>query len=177
MKKKFIGLKKMMSGGPKATAELDASKDPMDYYRENAEPSITGLKGIAFSDGGKVPQVEESAYGLPEIEKAVKQLMSHQKVTAGMDSPIVGMGSMGLTTENQAPQMAARAILGQSEVNDPNNITHTTNVNLYGKNGQHLKDELYHGEPSFNQLQELLHKTSQNYGAQPEMQIYRRPIK
>lgn len=40
--------------GGKATAELDASKDPMNYYRKNAEPSISGLKGIAFYKGGKV---------------------------------------------------------------------------------------------------------------------------
>ena len=33
---------------PKATAEKDASKNPMKYLRENKEPSIKKLKGIAF---------------------------------------------------------------------------------------------------------------------------------
>lgn len=32
----------------KAMAELNASKNPIKYLEENKEPSIKGLKGVAF---------------------------------------------------------------------------------------------------------------------------------
>ena len=46
-KERFKKLKEKLKG-KKAMAESNASKNPMKYYKENAEPSIKGLKGIAF---------------------------------------------------------------------------------------------------------------------------------
>ena len=66
-------------GQVKATAELDASKNPMAYYRNNAEPSIKGLKGVAFSEGGtvatkeKMLQKEELEEKFPMITKSLKK--------------------------------------------------------------------------------------------------------
>lgn len=45
-KGKFKKLKKCCS--KKATAELEASEDPMGYLEKMKEPSIKKLKGIAF---------------------------------------------------------------------------------------------------------------------------------
>lgn len=47
-KDKFKRLKKMLGKGRKATAELDASRNPEKFMRENKNPSIKGLKGIAI---------------------------------------------------------------------------------------------------------------------------------
>ncbi len=47
-KEKYSRLKKLLkSRGKKATAELDASKDPMGFVKRNIEPSLKGKKGIA----------------------------------------------------------------------------------------------------------------------------------
>lgn len=47
-KEKFSRLKKLLAGkGKKATAELDASKDPIGFAKRNIEPSLKGKKGIA----------------------------------------------------------------------------------------------------------------------------------
>jgi hypothetical protein len=48
-KDKFYRIKKMWGKkGKKATAEKDASKNPKKFMEDNKEPSIKGLKGIAF---------------------------------------------------------------------------------------------------------------------------------
>ena len=47
-KDKYSRLKKLIKRGKgKATAELDASKDPMGFAKRNIEPSLKGKKGIA----------------------------------------------------------------------------------------------------------------------------------
>jgi len=47
-KDKFHRIKKMWGKkGKKATAELDASKNPMKFAKDNIEPSLRGKKGIA----------------------------------------------------------------------------------------------------------------------------------
>jgi len=46
-KKKFKRMKKMFEGG-KATAEKDASKNPMGYLESHQNMSIKGKKGVAF---------------------------------------------------------------------------------------------------------------------------------
>lgn len=45
-KERFKKLKGKLRG-KKATAELDASKNPMKYAKDNIEPSLKGKKGIA----------------------------------------------------------------------------------------------------------------------------------
>jgi hypothetical protein len=45
-KKRFKKLKGAMS--KKATAQLEASEDPMGYLDKMSNPNIKGLKGIAF---------------------------------------------------------------------------------------------------------------------------------
>jgi hypothetical protein len=45
-KETYGRLKKMIKG--KANSELKASKNPKKFMEENKEPSIKGLKGIAF---------------------------------------------------------------------------------------------------------------------------------
>lgn len=46
-KEKYGRLKKVMKGR-KATAELQASKNPMKFAKNNIEPSLKGKKGIAL---------------------------------------------------------------------------------------------------------------------------------
>lgn len=46
-KDRFKRTKKLLQGRGKATAELDASKDPMGFAKRNIEPSLKGKKGIA----------------------------------------------------------------------------------------------------------------------------------
>jgi hypothetical protein len=40
----------------KATAELEASRDPMGFIQKNKNPSIGGLRGVAFARGGLIPK-------------------------------------------------------------------------------------------------------------------------
>lgn len=46
----FKRLKRILNAQPngKATAELEASKDPMKYIKDNKNPSWKKLKGVAF---------------------------------------------------------------------------------------------------------------------------------
>lgn len=46
--KKFKKIKELMGRGQKATAELDASKNPMKYIQTHKNMSIKGLRGVAF---------------------------------------------------------------------------------------------------------------------------------
>lgn len=46
-KSRFKRIKKLMQSKGKATAELDASKNPMKFMKDNIEPSLKGKKGIA----------------------------------------------------------------------------------------------------------------------------------
>lgn len=46
-KNKFKKLKEKLKGKRKATAELEASKNPMKFAKDNIEPSLKGKKGIA----------------------------------------------------------------------------------------------------------------------------------
>jgi hypothetical protein len=47
-KNRFKRTKKMLQPPGKATAELEASKDPMGFLERNKNMSIRGLKGVAF---------------------------------------------------------------------------------------------------------------------------------
>lgn len=51
---RFSHLKDMQAKHGKATAELDASKNPEKFMEKMKNPSINGLKGVAFSKGGTV---------------------------------------------------------------------------------------------------------------------------
>lgn len=46
-KKRFKRLRAALKSRGKATAELDASKDPMGFAKRNIEQSLKGKKGIA----------------------------------------------------------------------------------------------------------------------------------
>lgn len=46
-KDRFKKLKKALKSKGKATAELEASKNPMKFAKDNIEPSLKGKKGIA----------------------------------------------------------------------------------------------------------------------------------
>lgn len=49
MNKKFNKLKKIMKvNNQKATAEQDASRNPMAFLKKNKNPSIKGKKGVAL---------------------------------------------------------------------------------------------------------------------------------
>lgn len=57
-KPRFSHLKEMLKrhkkANNKATAELEASKDPMGYIQKMKNPSINGLSGVAMYKGGIV---------------------------------------------------------------------------------------------------------------------------
>lgn len=46
-KEKYKRLKTLLQPKGKATAELEASKDPMGFAKRNIEPSLKNKKGIA----------------------------------------------------------------------------------------------------------------------------------
>jgi len=69
---KFKKLKSMVAPNyGKAHAELDASKNPMEYYKANAEPSIKGLKGVAFNKGGLVTEIMQDRF--KNLKKSIKK--------------------------------------------------------------------------------------------------------
>lgn len=47
-KDRFAKIKKAMSSTFKAHAELEASRNPIKFMKENKEPSIKNKKGVAF---------------------------------------------------------------------------------------------------------------------------------
>lgn len=55
-KPKFSHLKEMLKRYKKASAGLEASRNPMKFIEDNKNPSIKGLRGVAFSRGGTVPR-------------------------------------------------------------------------------------------------------------------------
>jgi hypothetical protein len=48
MKQRFSHLKEMLKKHKKANSELEASKNPLKFIQANRNPSIRGLKGVAF---------------------------------------------------------------------------------------------------------------------------------
>jgi hypothetical protein len=121
-------------GGPvKATAELDASKDPMGYIKSHRNMSIKGLRGVAFDDGGTVPDSDSS----PSWEDQVHSIMNTVKTTGQLPPDLsdttTAMGTMGLSTEDAGARALLFNKLQQAgyELKPKNLDTHLPTVDVY----------------------------------------------